>query len=88
MGATFPFAYVPQNGVAPTNTQWTGQNDYNVWDHIWVGGKYPFLSYTGGYGTISNMQILGALYGPHFLNAYGLEGYMRTWTIDIPESLR
>ena len=85
VGATFPFAYVPQNGVAPTSTQWTGQNDYNVWDHIWIGGKYPFLSYTGGYGTDPNMQISGALYGPHFLNAYGLERSMRTWTIDIPE---
>jgi len=85
VGATFPFAYVPQNGVAPTNTQWTGQNDYNVWDHIWASGKYTFLSYTGGFGTINDMQISGALYGPHFLNAYGLEGYMHTWTIDIPE---
>ncbi|MGC1462252.1 MAG: hypothetical protein WA802_08625 [Terracidiphilus sp.] len=85
VGATFPFAYVPQNGVAPTNTQWTGQNDYNEWDHVWISGKYPFLSYTGGYGTINDMQISGALYGPHFLNAYGLEGNMHAWTIDIPE---
>jgi hypothetical protein len=31
------------------------------------------------------MQISGALYGPHFLNAYGLEGNMHSWSIDIPE---
>ena len=85
VGATFPFAYVQENTVAPTSLIWTGLGDVNVWDHLWLYGEYPFLAYSGNYGTIRAMQISGALYGPHILLAYGVNGYLHGWSIDIPE---
>ena len=83
--AGWGFAYVPQNQATPTTSQWAGSTDFNTWQNIFVGARYPFLVYSAGLGTISAMQIAGADAGPQFLATYGVENYPGSWKIDIPE---
>ncbi len=83
--ATFPFAFVPASGVAPSSSRWTGIADFDLFDHLWIAGHYSFIEYNGSYGRIQSTQISGALVGPHFMSSYGLETYASHWTIDIPE---
>lgn len=85
ISAMFPFAFVPASDVAPSTSNWTGMGDFNAWDHVWLSGTYPWLSYSGGIETVNSMQISGGLWGPQILNAYGIENYAIRWWIHIPE---
>ena len=85
VGATFPFAFVPATGTAPTNGTWTGIGDFNLFDHVWMAGHYPFIAYDGGYNEFRSVQISSAIVGPHILSAYGVEKYPIRWSGTIPE---
>ena len=86
VGATFPFAYVPASSVAPSTANWAGIGDYNVWDHVWMAGHYPIITYNGYVNWLKQVQISSALVGPHILHAYSNElAGPSNWTINIPE---
>lgn len=89
VGAEFSFAFVPPSAKTTTSGSEQGFMDYNVIDHIWIEGLYPWLSYDGGDNHVQDVQIY-ALYGPHVLDFYGQhgdvgEGVAHHWKIDIPE---
>ncbi len=90
VASDFPFAFVPVSTTSPSTSLWTGLGDFNVWDHMWIGGNYSFLSYDGFDNRLQDVQISGANNGPHILSAYGLETPNRyatpnDWSIDVPE---
>ena len=82
--ATFPFAFIPASSAAPSSSLWSGISDFDIWEHVWIEGPYPFLSYDGGFATMRDVQMF-SLYGPHILSSFGLESNPQGWNIQIPE---
>ena len=82
----FPFLYVPQNTSTPTAAMLSGLGDFNQWDHVWMSGAYPFISYSGSDSSLKDIQLSNVYYGPHILRAFGQGSTTPHWYIDIPES--
>ena len=85
VGAPFTFAFIPAD-TQVSNQMNTGMGDYNIFDHVWLQGTYPFLAYDGIGNTMRDIQITSWGYNLQLLNAYGVEPWTYAWNIDIPES--
>ena len=59
--------------------------DYQKWDHGYLGGTYPWISYNGSEYTLTDIQ-LASTNGPQVLQAHAAyESNVSSWYIRVPE---
>jgi len=81
----FGFVFVPANLVTAPGKMCAGICDYNVVDHTWIGGIYPWISYGGGENRLQDVQLSDINQGPNILAAAAPASWPIDWDIDIPE---
>jgi hypothetical protein len=89
IGAEFPFVAATAPGDPsdqPSGSISNGIQDYNLFEHVWMGGSYSFITYAGGFNNLRDIQLSQTQYGPTFIKAFGGEKTSPShWYIDIPE---
>jgi hypothetical protein len=80
----FGAAFVP---AQLDSYQSQGLQDYPTWNGGTWEGTYPWISYDGGDGILSGIQVYDSQYGPQIMNSGVYTGDTVTgWTINVPET--